>query len=400
MASKPIRVTLFSSLFPHEGEPTLGVFVENRLRKLLEYENIEVTVIAPVPWFPFKSRFFGAYGRAARAAKFEKRHGVSIYHPRYLVIPKFGMRLTPRFMYRAALKCFRTLTAKGEDFHLIDAHYLYPDGVVAAQLGAVLNRPVVMTARGSDVTQIGLLQGPRQDICAALGKVAHTITVSENLRRDLISMGGRAAKITTLRNGVDLDIFREQNRQAVRKRWGGDQILLFAGWLIPRKRVDLVLDVTSRIPGLHTVIVGDGPLRSSLEGQMRKLKIADRVSFIGQISPAQMPEIYSGADILLLPSDREGWANVLLEAMACGTPVVTRAIGGAPELMTDKAAGILVDSADAEALANAVRALLADLPNRDDTRAFAERFDWRETSHGQKKIFEKAIADYGSPNSF
>jgi len=400
MPRKPIRILLFSSLFPHSGEPTLGIFVENRLRKLLEYEDIEATVIAPVPWFPFTGKVFGAYGRAARAKKKEIRHGISIYHPRYLVIPKFGMSLTPHFLFRAALKTIRKILATGNNFHVIDAHYLYPDGVAAARLGTLLHKPVIMTARGSDVTQIGLLKGPHKKIVAALHSVSHTITVSESLKRSLIAMGGDAENITTLRNGVDLDFFHERNRLSVRKSWGEKPTLLFAGWLIPRKRIDLVLEVTYRIPELHTVIVGDGPLRAEMARLACKLKIEGRVSFLGQVTPERMPEMYSAADVLLLPSDREGWANVLLESMACGTPVVTRAVGGAPDLVTSPAAGRLVDSEDAGDLASAVLALLKNRPGRAETRLFAERFDWHETSRGQKEIFGNAISDYASPDSY
>lgn len=392
------HILVFSSLFPHSGEPTLGIFVENRLRELLKTQRLTATVIAPVPWFPFKSNIFGSYGRAAQATRVEKRGGVTIYHPRYLVIPKIGMALTPYFMYLSALRCIKKLLKQGIEFDLIDAHYLYPDGIAAASLSATLGKPFVMTARGSDVTEIGLMPGPRKRIKKALKSASHIITVSNNLRRDLIAMGGEEKKITTLRNGVDLERFYETGRNEMRTEWGTEwakgPILLFAGWLIPRKRLDIVLEVTARVSALKTVIVGDGPLRALLEKQCNDLGITDRVRFVGQKTPAEMPTYFSAADLLLLPSDREGWANVLLEAMACGTPVVTRAIGGAPDLVTKTCAGRVVDSASPDALSSAVRDLLENRPSRADTRAFAEKFDWGTTSEGQNLIFDAAIKEY------
>jgi len=127
MKTKPIEILVFSTLFPHQGEPTLGIFVENRLRHLIADENIKATVIAPVPWFPFKGAIFGKYGRAARASRIEKRGDLSVYHPRYLVIPKLGMALTPWFLFLSALLCVRKLMKQGLQFELIDSHYLYPD---------------------------------------------------------------------------------------------------------------------------------------------------------------------------------------------------------------------------------------------------------------------------------
>jgi len=396
MVNQTTRILLFSSLFPHRGEPTLGVFVENRLRHLIAEENVKAIVVAPVPWFPFKAKVFGKYGRFARAMRVEVRHGITIYHPRYLVIPKVGMNLTPMFMYWSALRCTRRLLGQGAKWNVIDAHYLYPDGVAAAKLSKKLNIPFVMTARGSDVTEIGLVPSARKMIKSALDVASHTITVSNNLRRDLVAMGGKPEQITTLRNGVDTSFFKETKRSEMRKSWGEGPIMLFAGWLIPRKRLDLVLKVTALIPGITTVIIGDGPLRSTLEVKAKHLGIYDRVIFAGQIAPEKMPEMYSGADVLLLPSDREGWANVLLESMACGTPVVTRDVGGAPDLVTQDEAGRLVKSDTPEKLSDAVKDLLLCLPDRKATRKFAQQFGWASTSKGQKQIFDAAILKYNA----
>ncbi len=394
MAKRPLNILVFSSLFPHKGEPTLGIFVENRLRHLLADTDLTATVIAPVPWFPFKANIFGKYARAARADAIEMRGGLTIYHPRYLVIPKVGMTLTPYFMVWSAISCVRKLIRKGNKFDLIDAHYLYPDGVAAVKLGAHLNVPVIVTARGSDVTEIALIEAPGKQIKKAVDHADHIITVSENLRCDLISMGADRDKITTLRNGVDLNRFLETDRLKGQQQWGPGPIMLFVGWLIPRKRLDLVLEVTARVPNLKTLIVGDGPLMSQLKAQALAMGITERVVFVGQKNPEEMASIYSAADILLLPSDREGWANVLLEAMACGTPVVSRAIGGAPDLITQDEAGRIVDSDNPKDLADAVNDLLETLPPRKSTRAFAEKFDWKATSAGQFAIFQAAVKSH------
>ena len=392
-----MKLLLFSTLFPHAGEPTLGIFVENRLRNLMAYDpSIKVTVIAPVAWFPFKSKVFGAYGRAASAPLKEERGGVIIYHPRYIVIPKIGMLLTPWFLYRAAWRCYRKLKACSEIFDLIDAHYLFPDGVAAAQLAQKADLPFVVTARGSDVTQIGHISRPKQMITSSLKKASHVITVSENLRRDLMGMEVPAAQISTLRNGVDLSRFKETGRAELRKLLPDRPVLLFAGWLIPRKRLDIVLSVAKLLPHVTTIIVGDGPLMQDCKDKAASYGIEERVLFYGQKRPEEMPKFYSAADVLLLPSDREGWANVLLEAMACGTPVVSRAIGGAPDLITKAVAGRVVDSDKPEVLAEAILSILKVPPARDEVRKFASDFGWDDTSKAQLSIFRDAIRSYKS----
>jgi len=392
VVEKPIEILVFSTLFPHSGEPTLGIFVENRLRKLVASGRVNATVVAPVPWFPFGAKFFGKYGRMTKAKKLEERSGLKVYHPRYIVIPKVGMRITPFFMFLAARRCIKKLFNDGYRPELIDAHYLYPDGVVASKLSSELDVPFVLTARGSDVTEIAQIPGPREEVCRAVDLAEHTITVSENLRRDLISFGASAPKVTTLRNGVDLSHFRDMGRTHYENKWGDGPIMLFAGWLIPRKRLDLVLEVTVRIPGLVTLIVGDGPLLEELKAKTILLGLESRVFFLGQRAPSEMPLLYSAADLLFLASDREGCANVLLEAMACGTPVVARAIGAAPDLIDNRDGGRVVDSEDPDDLAKAVQGLISNLPSRQKTRAFACQFDWTNTTNGQIKIFEAIMA--------
>jgi glycosyltransferase involved in cell wall biosynthesis len=111
---------------------------------------------------------------------------------------------------------------------------------------------------------------------------------------------------------------------------------------------------------------------------------------------AELPRIYSAADALVLASDREGWPNVLLEAMACGTPVVATRVGGVPEVVTSAAAGILVDDPSPDAIAAAARRLLSEPPDRNETRAYAEAFSWDDTTQGQLSLFERILAGRSS----
>lgn len=390
MAQGRMKILVFTSLYPNEVDPVFGVFVENRLRHFLADTGHEAVVVAPVPWFPFKGKRWGRYGKYARVPQKEVRHGITVYHPRYLVIPKVGMWLTPWTLYRGAARLVRRL--KGT-FDLIDAHYLYPDGVAAAKLARQLHVPFVMTARGSDVTEIAQQKVAGAMVLKAAGQAAHVITVSNSLRHDLIELGLDPSHVSTLRNGVDAAHFspKEQARTGLSFE-GARHVVAFAGWLIERKRVDIAVAALAHLDeDVHLAIAGEGPLRLALEVQAEALGLAGRVHFLGKVSPADMPAFFSAADVLVLPSEREGWANVLLEAMACGTPVVSRAVAGALDLVTCAEAGKLVDGSDPAAYAAAIRDVLESHVTREATRAYATTFGWRETSLAQESIFARAL---------
>ena len=131
----PIRLLMFSTLFPNAVQPSHGVFVENRLRHLLADGGVTAQVIAPVPWFPSAGRLFGRYAAFAKVAGQETRFGLTVRHPRYVVIPRVGMTLAPFLLYATARAAVAQLLAEGHRFDLIDAHYFYPDGIAAVMLG-------------------------------------------------------------------------------------------------------------------------------------------------------------------------------------------------------------------------------------------------------------------------
>jgi len=392
MALDPMKILVFTSLYPNEVDPVFGVFVENRLRHFLADTPHEAVVVAPVPWFPFKGKRWGRYAKFARVPREEVRHGITVYHPRYLVVPKIGMWLTPFTLYRGALKLVRRLQREQGSFDVIDAHYLYPDGVAASKLASDLGLPFVMTARGSDVTEIAQQGIAGAMVLGAAQQAAHVITVSNSLRDDLLSLGVEPSHVSTLRNGVDADHFRPDETEKPYMAFDGARhIVAFAGWLIERKRVDIAIAALPHLDaGVHVAVAGEGPLRAALEAQAKRLGVADRVHFLGKVSPSDMPAFFSAADVLVLPSEREGWANVLLEAMACGTPVVSRAVAGALDLVTCAEAGNLVDGDDPADYARAIDDVLTHRINREATRAYAMTFGWREISLAQEAIFSRA----------
>ena len=203
-----MRVLTVTSLWPNAVQPNHGIFVENRMARVHATGKADVTVIAPVPWFPSAHPRFGSYAAFAQVPAEEERQGIRILHPRYATIPKVGMRVQPALYHAALARCAKRLIAEDGPFDLIDAHYFYPDGVAAARLADDLGLPLVVTARGTDINLIPKESvAARRAILAAADRADASITVCEALRAEMIALGADGARIHTLRNGVDLDGF-------------------------------------------------------------------------------------------------------------------------------------------------------------------------------------------------
>ena len=387
-----LNILTITSLYPNAEQPVHGVFVENRLRHLVASSEVNLRVVAPVPWFPFSGKIFGQYGVYANVPASETRHGISIIHPKFPIIPKIGMSLGPRLMYWALKPVLAKILADGAKYDLIDEHYFYPDGVAAAMLGQAFDLPVVITSRGTDINLIPQYETPRRQILWAADKAAGMITVSAALKRRLIELGAAEAKIEMLRNGVDLQTFNMMERTKCRSRFNiQGPTLLSVGNLVPLKGHDLVIRALENLPGFQLIIAGDGPERARLESLVDDLELKNRVQFLGRIAHEELPGLYSAGDALVLASSREAWPNVLLESMACGTPAIATNVGGVSEIVTKPASGLVVEDRTPEALAAAARQLFDNLPDRAATRAYAEGFSWDATTQGQLDLFHSIM---------
>lgn len=392
---RPLRTLLFSTLYPSSARPVHGIFVETRLRELLQTGQVQTQVVAPVPWFPFQGARFGEYGRYAATPRQEERHGVRVHHPRYFLPPKVGMNLAPHTLAAGAWPTVQRLLAEGFDFDLIDAHYYYPDGVAAAIIARRLGKPLVVTARGTDLSLIPDFPRPRQLILRTAEQAAASVGVCQALMDSLAALGADTRKLHVLRNGVDLQRFRPEPQAQARAQLGlaaGAQWLVSVGHLVERKGHDITLRALAGLPGVQLALLGQGPDRAALQALAQSLGIAERVRFVGQVPNEELRWWYSAADASVLASSREGWANVLLESMACGTPVAGSKIWGTPEVVARPEAGVLFDPRTPEALRSALAGLLQRLPARADVRAYAEGFSWQATTAGQLQLFDKVLS--------
>jgi glycosyltransferase involved in cell wall biosynthesis len=372
--------------------------VETRQRELMKRHDIQTRVVAPVPWFFSTDQRFGDYARWAETPAKEFRNGLEVWHPRYPLLPKVGESLAPIGLALWSARTLKQFISEGFDFDVIDAHFYYPDGVAAIWLGRLLGKPVCITARGSDLTLYPNHFLPKLWLRWAARHAQASIGVCTSLLDPLRQWGIPQDRLHVFRNGVDLDRFHIKPKEDSRRLLGirGEPLLLSVGHLIERKGHDLAIESLALLradhPNSHLVIVGDGPERRRLEHVISKLNLNEHVTLVGKQPNETLSSWYSAADVLILASSREGWANVLLEAMACGTPAVATAVDGTPEVLADPAAGELVHERTAEGIAAATSRLLLRLPSRESVRDFASTMGWADTNLKQYELFKSLAA--------
>jgi glycosyltransferase involved in cell wall biosynthesis len=302
--------------------------------------------------------------------------------------------MAPFTMALSSWRLVRALVRSGE-VDIVDAHYFYPDGIAAALLAYVFRKPLVVTARGTDINVLPNYAFSRALIRWAANRAVKIIAVSEALRSRLIDLGVDASKVVTLRNGVDQSEFRELDQASVRARLEipNTTVLLTVGNLIESKGHHLAIESLRELDHAYLVVVGDGPMRASLERIARENGVADRVRFTGALGTSELVEYYNSADALVLATLREGMPNVVLEAISCGLPVVATDCGGIAEVVDRPEAGILMHERSAAAIVAAVRALRQRYPSRAETRASARRFDWGCTVNRQVELYATVVSE-------
>jgi glycosyltransferase involved in cell wall biosynthesis len=322
--------------------------------------------------------------RPTAPKRFEDQ-GIEVHCPRFLALPGILRRLDGLSMALCSLPTLLRLRRRCA-FNTIDAHFAYPDGYAASLLGKWLATPVTVTLRG---TESGHATSPvfRPLLAAALRRANRVFAVSESLRDVALALGAPFEKTRVVGNGVDLSRFRPIDQEFARQKLTlprGARVLVSVGGLVPRKGFHRVIaclpGLLSRFPDLYYLVVGgpspEGDMTAQLHEQVRRLRLDDRVLFCGPVAPDRLHEVLSAADVFILATSNEGWANVFLEAMACGLPVVTTRVGGNAEVVAREDLGILIEHGDQSALAAAMAAALEKTWDRNAILAYARDNTW------------------------
>ena len=378
------ELLVFSSLFPHSGAPNAGVFIRERMFRV--GATLPVTVVSPQPWFPGQGflRIFRPHFRRP-APKSEIQSGIETFYPRFFSFPGIFKQYDGLFM---AISSYRTLRMlkKRTGFNLVDAHFAYPDGYAAILLGKWLKVPVTITLRG---TEIPHSRNPklRPLLVRALKDSTRLFSVSESLRQHAISLGIDPDKVTVVGNGVDTNKFSPVLKTEARRQLGlsdTDKVLVSVGALVERKGFHRVIEVLPNLlkiyPNIKYLIVGgagpEGDWGEQLRNQVSSLKLDGTVVYLGAMPSDKLKVPLSAADVFVLATSNEGWANVFLEAMACGLPVITTDVGGNIEVVCRNELGTVVPFGDTQKLERALARALDRKWDTEEILSYAANNSW------------------------
>lgn len=370
-----LRVLTLSSLFPDETRPNFGVFVERQTLGLAAAEDVTVRVVAPVGLPPWPLRRHRHYRAPASLPRAETWKGLHVVRPRFTTWPGTKGRFHVAALIRALAPLLDDMR-RDFPFDVIDASFFFPDGPAALAMGRRYDVPVSIKARGADIHFWGTQPATRASVLAAGQGADGLLAVSGAMRDDMVALGMPGDRIRVHHTGVDLERFAPVDRAAAKASIGVDgPLIISVGALIPRKGHDIVVEAMQHVPGATLLIAGSGPEHAALEEVARHAGVAARVRLLGSVPHADLPALIAAADVMALASSSEGLANAWVEALACGTPIVITAAGGAGEVVTDASAGRIVARTPA-AFAEGINDLLAASMPVDEVREHAARFTW------------------------
>lgn len=374
---------VLSSLFPSPEEPLSALFIRERMLRVARH--LPVVIVAPVTWSPVDGLVRKFRPSFRRTKPVHTREGeVDVYRPRYLSVPG------PIFLDGFAMACsVRSLIGKllrERPGAVIDAHFAYPDGYAARCLARWFKVPYTVTLRGTEVRHRhdGLVRGK---LAVTIREAARVFTVSQSLADLAVESGADASKVIVVPNGVDTGRFHPVPRMVGRERFGlpkDARVLLTVGGLVLRKGFHRVIEVLPQLReefgDVRFLAVGgasrEGDQRAELERLAKAKGVGTFVTFSGALPPEDLKYAYSAADVFVLASSNEGWANVLLESMACGTPVVASDVGGNREVVADASLGRIFDLDRDGALSRALSEALGGDFDREAILEHARQASW------------------------
>jgi teichuronic acid biosynthesis glycosyltransferase TuaC len=398
--TKRLRVLTISTMFPNSRMPVHAQFVKQRIDAVSKL--VDITVVSPIPFFPGQQL----------ARKYRNRHfipastnenGYPTFFPRFLSIPGMVKPLDGIFLAWAVQSWIRK-NGGASRFDLIDCHLAFPEGFAGAMLSRDWRTPFVVTLRGHDINDLYKYPVRRRQVLFALRNCSRYFGVCQALVDGAVELGAPADKGFRSSNGVNPKRFFPSDRASVRSELQMPDDLRYmvsVSHLVKRKGIEILikaLGILQRMGhgNLRYIIVGKGGEEGDYEAVLKQIaedeKVSDKIIWAGAVSNPELHRYYSAADLSCLASEKEGWPNVVLESMACGTPVVAMATWGVPEIIHSDSHGILVHERTPEAFAEAIDRALNRSWDRGNIVSFAEAQTWDRTAEDLHRHYMKICA--------
>lgn len=401
-----MKILVLSHLFPHNLDHSKNIFVEEQVRFLSK--RVEIKVISPIPYFP-PLKFFKSWYQLRSIERFEIRNNIEVFRPRYLIFPRGFLYAISGFSYFISIIKLVLSIRKKYDFQIIHAHFAYPDGFAGILLAKMLKKKIIITLHGPDVSIRMKNCFLRKLIIYAINRSDKIISVSSQLKAELIRYGVDTSRVVVIHNGVDMDIFRPLEREELFSKLqvaSGRRRILYVGYIINAKGVPNLISamrgVRKEFSDAELILIG-GSTGTAWEKECQEIKssvetsdLRESVRFMGKVKNDEIPLWMNISDVLVLPSLSESFGVVLIEALACGVPVVSTYCGGPEDIVNEKI-GILVPIGDVEKLASAIKFILVNRAKYDPSQLrqhVKENFDYNVISEKITNLYENCFVSH------
>lgn len=392
----------FSYCFPNRARPDWGVFVFQRLAALARRPDVGLEVVAPVPVFPIFSRL-----RSRLPAAEDRVGGLVVHHPRFLYFPGV-LKTLDGWLYGRGLTRWVGELCRSRCLDIFDAHFVWPDGVGVCHLARATGVPYTITLRGWLYETMKRPRMLRQCV-AAMQEAAAIIGVSSHLAETAVELGVSPEKILVIPNGVDTQRFFPRDKREARRELGlpvDGRLVVTVAHLGPRKGHSETIGAMADLPeDVRLVLVGSdtqgrGKNERALRELIHRLDLDGRVMLAGRQPYERIPMYFSAADLSVLASYREGCPNVVLESLACGTPVVVSRVGSVADMIDDGRNGKLVPPRQVEPLAQAMRELLDQPPSPQQVRRSPAVRSWDDVAGEVYGVLRRAAGQGRVPSGW
>ncbi|HKF45149.1 MAG TPA: glycosyltransferase [Thermoanaerobaculia bacterium] len=393
--SRP-RVLILSRNYPSSVFPRLGLWVQWLARHLAK--DCDVTVISPAPWWPPLPGPTD-YARFRRIEESGRDGDVAVFHPRLLAGPGYTFHSTEAVSYYLGIRRLADRLRAERGFDVVHAQFGYPDGVVAVLLSRRWSVPAIVTEHAFQHPWLDDYPLVRRQTLWAQRRLKAHIAVSRPVREQIASFLGPAHEVRVIPVGVDPSAFPPREGPDT-----GPPTVLYVGYLTRAKGVDVLVEAAAKLAlersDVSFLFVGDDGYRDKrkqaerIRARARELGLSDRAAFAGGKPPEEVARLMRESSVLVLPSRRETFGAVLVEALASGTPVVATRCGGPEDIVTPET-GVLVPPEDPDALARGIAGVL-DNRARYEPAALAryavERFSWSHVARETVKVYREALS--------
>jgi glycosyltransferase involved in cell wall biosynthesis len=383
-----LKIAVVTRYFPSSAEPWQGRSAYQTLRVLAR--EVDLRVFFPNAQYPsFLKPRSRVYDRLDLSYK---PPDVNVSYYDYAALPLVSRPFNGWMAARCLLPHIRNFAPD-----LIFSIFLYPDGYAALKIGKTLSVPVVAMAIGSDIHSIGDRISALHTRTVLRG-VNALVAVSDDLRKQAVSMGAPPEKTQAIVNGCDLSVFRVRDRHDARQKLRVDpasESIVYIGRMDVRKGlrelVQAAVALHPQRPKLRVYLVGEGPDRPLIESAIKSANAASYIHAMPACAFDDVPVWMAAADLVTLPSYMEGCPNVVLEALACGRPVVATRVGGIPEIMNDEC-GRLVPPRSPVELAQALASVLDTTWDAKPISASHGR-SWTTVAAELLDVFHSVVSD-------